>query len=60
MSLETEFGIHIAEGGASPVHLRTLNTLATLILWPNVEREKVHVAPQAGANGGGVVLQGAF
>lgn len=35
-------------------------TLATLILWPNVEREKVHVAPQAGPNGSGVVLQGAF
>jgi len=32
VSLEIEFGVHIAEGGASPVHLRTLNTLATLIL----------------------------
>lgn len=32
VSLEIEFGIHIAEGGASPIHLRTLNTLATLIL----------------------------
>jgi hypothetical protein len=35
-------------------------TLATLLLWPNVEREKVHVAPQAGPSGGGLVLQGAF
>ena len=35
-------------------------TLATLLLWPNVDREKVHVAPQAGQSGGGLVLQGAF
>lgn len=35
-------------------------TLATLILWPNVDREKVRVTPQAGQNGSGLVLQGAF
>jgi acyl carrier protein len=30
--LENEFGVGIAEGGSSPAHLRTLNTIVNLIL----------------------------